>query len=46
VSFAKDYAKSKGPGVKAKPEQHAFFRKFAATMQRTLDKCERENGLM
>ncbi len=46
VEFAKDYAKIKGPGTKAKPEQHAFFRRLAPIVKRTLEKCERENGLM
>jgi len=26
---AKEYAKTKGPGTQAKPEQHPFFRKLA-----------------
>ena len=44
--FAREYAKSKGPGTRAKPEQHPVFHKLATLMQRTLDKCERENSLM
>lgn len=43
---AREYAKTKGPGTQAKPDQHAFFRKLGPIVQRTLDKCERENGLM
>ncbi len=43
---AKEYAKTKGPGTQAKPEQHPFFRKLAPVVKRTLEKCERENALM
>jgi len=46
VEFAKEYSKVKGPGTKAKPEQHAFFRRLAPIVKRTLEKCERENGLI
>ena len=46
VDAAKEYAKTKGPGTQAKPEQHQFFRRLATIIQRTLEKCERENGLM
>jgi hypothetical protein len=46
VEFAKEYSKVKGPGTKAKPEQHAFFRRLAPIVNRTLEKCERENGLI
>ena len=46
VEFAKEYSRVKGPGTKAKPEQHAFFRRLAPIVKRTLEKCERENGLM
>jgi hypothetical protein len=44
----KSYPKAKGPGSStvARPGQHAFFRKLTATVTRTLEKCERENGLM
>jgi len=42
----KDYASTKGPGTQAKPLNHLFFRKLGPVMKRTLDKCERENGLM
>jgi len=46
IDGAKEYAKTKGPGTQAKPEQHQFFRRLAAIIQRTLEKCERENGLI
>ena len=46
MEFAKEYSRVKGPGTKAKPEQHAFFRRLAPIVKRTLEKCERENGLM
>ena len=44
--LAKEYAKSKGVGTQAKPDQHKFFRRLAPIVNRTLEKCERENGLM
>ncbi len=47
--YAREYAKVKGitsGGTHARPEQHAFFRRLGPLIQRTLDKCERENGLM
>ena len=42
----KDYAAAKGPGTVAKPLNHVFFRSLGPVLKRTLDKCERENGLM
>jgi len=42
----KDYSSTKGPGTQAKPLNHLFFRRLGPVMKRTLDKCERENGLM
>ncbi len=47
--YAGEYAKAKGSssgGTHARPEQHAFFWRLGPLIQRTLDKCERENGLM
>ena len=46
LDLAKEYAKVKGPGTQAKPEQHPFFKRLAPIVRRTLEKCERENGLM
>lgn len=46
VLLAREYAKTKGPGTKAKPEQHPFFRRLLPIVDRTLAKCERENGFI
>ena len=46
LELSKEYNKTKGPGTQAKPERHAFFRRLQPIIQRTLDKCERENSLM
>jgi len=46
IGLAKEYAKTKGPGTQAKPEQHAFFRRLLPIVKRTLEKCERENGFI
>ena len=46
IELAKEYAKTKGPGTQARPEQHTFFRRLAPIVKRTLEKCERENGFM
>ena len=35
IDGAKEYAKNKGPGTQAKPDQHQFFRRLAAIIQRT-----------
>jgi len=44
--MATEYAKTKGPGTTARPEKHTFFRRLAPIVQRTLEKCERENGFI
>ena len=44
--LAKEYASTKGPGITVKPQDHLFFRKLGPIVQRTLDKCVRENGFM
>lgn len=46
IAKAREYATAKGPGTTSKPEQHLFFRKLGPVVQRTLDKCVRENGFM
>ena len=46
IELSKEYAKTKGPGTMAKPEQHSFFRRLSPIVKRTLEKCERENGFM
>ena len=35
-----------GPGTQAKPERHTFFRRLLPILNRTLEKCERENGFI
>jgi hypothetical protein len=35
-----------GPGTQAKPERHAFFTRLLPILNRTLEKCERENGFI
>lgn len=44
--LCKDYSHTKGPGTQAKPEKHQFFRRLAPIVSRTLEKCERENGMI
>ena len=44
--LAVEYAKIKGRGTQAKPERHAFFRRLLPILDRTLEKCERENGFI
>lgn len=46
TQLAKEYASTKGAGTTAKPQEHLFFRKLEPVVQRTLDKCVRENGFM
>ncbi|XP_038075599.1 BRO1 domain-containing protein BROX-like isoform X2 [Patiria miniata] len=45
-SLAKEYAKTKGPGVVAKPQQHPFFLRLGPIVHRILEKTERENGMI
>ena len=44
--LCQEYAKTKGPGVSVRPEQHAFFRRLRPVVKRILEKVERENGFM
>ena len=44
--MAREYSKTKGPGTQAKPDQHQFFRRLAKLIKFTLEKCERENGMI
>ena len=37
---------NKGPGTTAKPDKHNFFKRLAPMLARTLEKCERENGVI
>lgn len=46
AELCKDYATIKGPGTQAKPEKHQFFRRLSPIIARTLEKCERENGMI
>ena len=45
-TLGKEYASLKGTGTIAKPTEHLFFRKLGPIVNRTLDKCVRENGFM
>uniref|UniRef100_A0A2P2I9C9 BRO1 domain-containing protein BROX-like n=1 Tax=Hirondellea gigas TaxID=1518452 RepID=A0A2P2I9C9_9CRUS len=45
-AMCKEYSGTKGPGTKAKPDRHLFFRRIAPIISRTLEKCERENGMI
>jgi len=46
LEMAREYSKTKGPGTQAKPDQHQFFRRLAKLIKFTLEKCERENGMI
>ncbi|XP_063588904.1 BRO1 domain-containing protein BROX-like [Penaeus indicus] len=46
AEMCKEYGQTKGPGTQAKPEKHQFFRRIAPIIARTLEKCERENGMI
>lgn len=45
-NLCKEYASTKGLGTFARPANHLFFRKFGPVLKRTLEKCDRENGLI
>ena len=42
----REYAATKGVGTFAKPQNHPFFTKLGTVLKRTLEKCDRENGMM
>ncbi|RUS79632.1 hypothetical protein EGW08_012601 [Elysia chlorotica] len=44
--LCKEYGQSKGAGTTARPQNHLFFRKLGPVVKRTLEKCDRENGLI
>ncbi|XP_050414907.1 BRO1 domain-containing protein BROX [Patella vulgata] len=44
--LCKEYASTKGAGTTARPQDHIFFRRLGPVVKRTLEKCERENGLI
>jgi len=46
VDLCKEYAKTKGPARKIRPENHSFFKKLAPKIRVMLEKCERENGFI
>lgn len=41
-----DYAIARGPGLSMKPHNHPFFKRLGPIVQRTLDKCTMENGII
>lgn len=45
-ALCQEYGKTNGPAPRVKPDQHAVFRRLAPIVKLTLDKCNRENGLM
>ncbi|OAD56162.1 BRO1 domain-containing protein BROX, partial [Eufriesea mexicana] len=44
--LCQEYGKINGPAPKVKPDQHAVFKRLAPIVKLTLDKCNRENGLI
>ena len=44
--LCKQYASTPGPGTRAIPERHQFFKDLGTTINRIAEKCERENGMM
>ena len=45
-TLGKEYGALKGTGTIAKPTENLFFRKLGPIVNRTLEKCVRENGFM
>ncbi|XP_026668981.1 BRO1 domain-containing protein BROX-like isoform X2 [Ceratina calcarata] len=45
-TLCQEYGKINGPAPKVKPDQHAVFKRLAPLVKLTLDKCNRENGLI
>lgn len=45
-ALCREYASAKGLGTFARPANHLFFRKLGPVLKRTLEKCERENGMI
>lgn len=46
TTLCQEYGKIKGPAHRVKPDQHTVFKRLAPVVKLTLDKCNRENGLM
>ncbi|XP_031835511.1 BRO1 domain-containing protein BROX [Nomia melanderi] len=44
--LCQEYGKTKGPAHRVKPDQHTVFKRLAPVVKLTLDKCNRENGLI
>lgn len=44
--LCEEYGKINGPAPRVKPDQHAVFKRLAPIVKLTLDKCNRENGLI
>ncbi|CAE1289530.1 BRO1 domain-containing protein BROX [Acanthosepion pharaonis] len=42
----KEYSSMKGGATNAKPQDHLFFRSLGPKVRRTLEKCQRENGMI
>ncbi|KAM0729734.1 BRO1 domain-containing protein BROX [Formica fusca] len=45
-ALCQEYGKTHGPAPRVKPDQHAVFKRLAPIVKLTLDKCNRENGLI
>ena len=47
-ALCKAYATTKGPAAaeRVRPDQHNVFKRLEPMVKRTLEKCNRENGLM
>ncbi|XP_076276702.1 BRO1 domain-containing protein BROX [Lasioglossum baleicum] len=45
-TLCQEYGKTKGPAPTVKPNEHVVFKRLAPTVKLTLDKCNRENGLI
>ncbi|XP_012277681.1 BRO1 domain-containing protein BROX [Orussus abietinus] len=45
-ALCQEYTKTHGPAPRVKPDQHTVFKRLAPIVKLTLDKCNRENGLI
>ncbi|KAG7198220.1 hypothetical protein KM043_005627 [Ampulex compressa] len=45
-ALCQEYGRTNGPAPRVKPDQHAVFKRLAPIVKLTLDKCNRENGLI
>ncbi|CAH8821420.1 unnamed protein product, partial [Trichobilharzia szidati] len=43
---AREYVKVEGVSLSTKPPDHCFFRRLPGLIERTRNKCDRENGLI